>query len=90
MCLAITLREKSAQTHEGMNIAIDSSQWTVFQTMTQQIFVAALLQLAQNVQLNKYKKHRRGPKLEAPVRTSSKNKPHVSTARLLLAVRNSP
>ena len=67
-----------SRTHEGMNIAIDSSQWTVFQTMTQQIFVAALLQLAQNVQLNKYKKHRRGPKLEAPVRTSSKNKPHVS------------
>lgn len=79
-----------SRTHEGMNIAIDSSQWTVFQTMTQRIFVATLLQLAQNVQLNKYKKHRRGPKLEAPVRTSSKNQPHVSTARLLLAVRNSP
>lgn len=79
-----------SRTHEGMRIAVEPQEWKVFQTMTQQIFVDAMLQLAQNVQLGKYKKHRRGPKVQAPARTSSKNEPHVSTARLLLAARNSP
>ena len=73
-----------SRTHEGMTIVVDPEEWAVFQTMTQQLFVDVLIQLAQNVQLEKYKKHRRGPKLKAPPRTSSKNEPHVSTARLLL------
>jgi hypothetical protein len=79
-----------SRTHEGMQVAIDSEEWAVFQTMTQQIFVAALVQLAQNVDLAKYKKHRRGPKKKAQPRTSSKDEPHVSTARLLLEAENSP
>jgi hypothetical protein len=40
--------------------------------------------------LSKYKKHRRGPKKKAPDRSSCKNEPHVSTARLLLQDKNSP
>ena len=79
-----------SRTHEGMTIVVDPEEWAVFQTMTQQLFVDVLIQLAQNVQLEKYKKHRRGPKLKAPPRTSSKNEPHVSTARLLLKAKNSP
>ncbi|MES2355444.1 MAG: hypothetical protein V4568_13800 [Pseudomonadota bacterium] len=79
-----------SRTHEGMNIAIESEEWGVFQTMTQQIFVDTLVQLAHNVDLDKYKKHRRGPKKKPPARTSSKNEPHVSTAKLLLAAKNSP
>lgn len=54
-----------------MTIVVDPEEWAVFQTMTQQLFVDVLIQLAQNVQLEKYKKHRRGPKLKAPPRTSS-------------------
>jgi len=79
-----------SRTHEGMSIAIETEEWTVFQTMTKQIFVEVLLQLAHNVELDKYKKHRRGPKIKPPARTSSKNEPHVSTARLLIADKNSP
>jgi len=79
-----------SRTHEGMQVAIDSDEWAVFQAMTLQIFVTALVQLAQNVDLAKYKKHRRGPKKKALPRTSSKDEPHVSTARLLLEAKNSP
>jgi hypothetical protein len=79
-----------SRTREGMDIAIESEEWVIFQTMTQQIFVDTLVQLAHNVDLDKYKKHRRGPKIKAPARTSSKNEPHVSTARLLLVAKKSP
>ena len=72
-----------SRTHEGMTVVVDAEEWAVFQAMTQQVFVATLVQLAHNVQLEKYKKHRRGPKKKAPPRTLSKNEPHVSTARLL-------
>ena len=79
-----------SRTHEGMAIAIAPQEWQVFQTMTQTLFLAALLQLAHNVQLDKYKKHRRGAKTKAPPRTASKNETHVSTARLLIKAKNSP
>jgi len=72
------------RTHEGMQIAIEPHEWRVFQTMTQERFVATLVQLAHNVDLDKYKKHRRGPKRPTPARTSSKGN-HVATARLLAA-----
>jgi hypothetical protein len=78
------------RTHEGMAIAVEPQEWEVFQTMTQTLFLAALLQLARNVQLDKYKKHRRGAKTKAPPRTSSKNEPHVSTAKLLIKAKKSP
>lgn len=79
-----------SRTHEGMNIAIEPREWTVFQAMTQQMFVEVLVQLAQNAQLSKYKKHGRGPKIKAPARTSAKNETHVSTAQLLREDKNSP
>jgi hypothetical protein len=74
-----------SRTHEGMEIAIEPEEWSEFQTLTQKMFVAALLQLAKNVQLRLYKKHKRGPKKKQPPRISDKNEPHVSTARLLKA-----
>lgn len=79
-----------SRTHEGMTIVVEPQEWGIFQTMTLQAFVITLLQLAQNVQLEKYKKSRRGPKKPPAVRISSKNEPHVSTARLLLEAKFSP
>ena len=78
------------RTHEGMIIALEPSEWAVFRTMTVQMFVTTILQLACNVDLKKYKKHPRGQKIKAAPRTSSKNEPHVSTAKLLLAAASSP
>jgi hypothetical protein len=77
------------RTHEGMQIAIEPHEWGVFQAMTQESFVATLMQLAHNVKLEKYKKHRRGPKKPTPARTSSRGN-HVATARLLAKAKSSP
>jgi hypothetical protein len=79
-----------SRTQEGMDIAIESEEWGIFQTSPQQIFIDTLVQLARNVDLDKYKKHRRGPKIKSPARASSKNEPHVSTAKLLLEAKKSP
>jgi hypothetical protein len=87
---AYYLAGEISRTHEGMNIAIQSQEWAIFKTMTQAIFIDTLVQLAHNVQLDQYKKHRRGPKKKTPPRSSANNEPHVSTMRLLLNVKNSP
>jgi hypothetical protein len=79
-----------SRTHEGMEIAIEAEEWGEFQTLTQQMFVATLLQLAKNVNLSLYKKHKRGPKKARPPRISNKNEPHVSTAKLLVKAKKSP
>jgi hypothetical protein len=89
---AYYLAAEISRTHEGMNIAIESQEWAIFQTMTQALFINTLVQLAHNVQLDQYKKHRRGPKKKPPPRTSSNNETHVSTMKLLLeaGIKNSP
>jgi hypothetical protein len=46
--------------------------------------VAALLkQLAKNVDLSRFKKHKRAPKKPPPKRTGGFREKHVSTARLI-------
>lgn len=72
------------RTHEGMEVAMEDREWAVFQTMTCAEFAKVLQVLAGNVQLQKYKKHRRGPKKPSTKPKASKHQPHVSTARLLL------
>jgi hypothetical protein len=72
------------RTSAGMEVAILPEEWAIFQTMTLSVFVEELLQLAKNIQLEKYKKNRRGPKKQKLTRKSSKKEPHVSTARLLV------
>jgi len=71
------------RTHEGMNVALPASEWAVFATLSRADFVKILIQLAKNVQLEKYKKNRRGPKKPKQARKSSKTEPHVSTSKLL-------
>jgi hypothetical protein len=74
-----------SRTHVGMHVAIESQEWGVFQALTVKAFADVLVQLANNINLDKYKKHKRGPKKKQPPRISDKNEPHVSTARLLKA-----
>lgn len=76
------------RTHEGMTVAILPEEWEIFQTMTNKAFIAVFLRLAGNVKLEKYKKHRRGPKIATPPKT--KGSPHVSTAKLLNKDKKSP
>jgi hypothetical protein len=72
-----------ARTYASMMIAVGAKQWVIFHAMPLTQFVEVLLQLAANVKLSKFRKHRRGPKKSRPKRDKYPNKPHVSTAKLL-------
>jgi hypothetical protein len=69
--------------YPGMKIAIDDDHWLVFERMTLTQLVKILKDLSAKVKLSKFKKHPRGPKRPQPKRKSLKNKPHVSTAKLI-------
>ena len=71
-----------AQVYKGMGIAIPQEHWKVFHDMTGGQLATVLKQLARQMNLKRYQKHRRGPKRPQP-RTDSGNGQHVSTARVL-------
>ena len=67
----------------GMMIAIEYDHWSVFRQMAPSELLKLLKDLATKVKLSAFQKHPRGPKKPQPKRKSQKNKPHVSTAKLL-------
>jgi hypothetical protein len=71
------------RTYDGMTIAIPDEHWVIFQRMNAQTFARTLAQLANNVNLAKFQKHKRGPKKPKPKPTHYSDQPHVSTAKLL-------
>lgn len=75
--------DELAGTYRGMMIAIPVEEWLVFRELTAKAFAAVLRKLAGKVRLEKFRRHRRGPKKAPSKRRYNKNKPHVSTARLL-------
>ncbi len=77
--------DEIAGTYRGMMIAIAAKHWHIFARMSNHEFAQVLRMLALKVNLAKFKKHPRGPKKPAPKRTRHKNKPHVSTFRLIAA-----
>jgi hypothetical protein len=66
-----------------MMIVIANDHWSVFRDMPIGDLVRLLKKFAGKVNLAKYKKHPCGPKKPQLKRVSMKNKPHVSTARIL-------
>jgi len=77
------LADEISGTYRGMMIAVPIDEWTLFARMTTLEFVEVLKMLAAYVKLSAFKKHPRGPKKPAVKRITSKNSPHVSTAKLL-------
>lgn len=71
------------RTYDGMMIAIPEEEWTIFQTMSGEAFTRILQQLANKVNLAKFKKHKRGPKKTKSKPSHDPAHPHVSTAKLL-------
>ena len=69
--------------YQGMMIVTGNDHWIVFRNMSSGKLVRLLIKLAEKVVLRKYQKHPRGPKKPQPKRMAMKNKPHVSTARIL-------
>ena len=74
-----------ARTYDGMMVAVAPEDWAVFHAMPLAQFTEVLPQLAANVKLSKFRKHRRGPKKPRPKRDHYPDQPHVSTAKLLAA-----
>jgi IS4 transposase len=67
----------------GMEIAIPEKEWRIFRSMSQREFLATIMHLASRLRMQKYTKHKRGPKKKQPKKTSGKRFHHVSTARIL-------
>jgi len=71
------------RTYDGMMIAIPEKHWRLFHRMDNEAFTRTLQQLANKVNLAKFKKHKRGPKKTKTKRNYDSSRPHVSTAKLL-------
>lgn len=69
--------------HDGMDLMLDDQVWEQFHAMTPRAFAKRLVAWAKNADWQRFRKAVRGPKKPVPKRTRFKDKPHVSTARLL-------
>jgi hypothetical protein len=69
--------------YQGMMIALPAAEWEHFREMTVAHLAVALKTLASKARLSVYQRHPRGPKKPRPERIHYKDKPHVSTARLI-------
>jgi hypothetical protein len=71
------------QTHRGMLVALPLPLWEHYATLTAKGMAAVLRAMAGYVQLERYRKTRRGPKKPPPKRTKYKNGEHVATFRVI-------
>jgi hypothetical protein len=84
---AFYLADEVAGTHRGMMVVVPPEQWVEFQGISAQALGDKLRGIARNVRLQAFQKHPRGLKKPVPPRNRFKDKPHVSTARLLAAAK---
>lgn len=71
------------QTYRGMMVALPPPLWSGFAVLPASALAETLRRMAEQVKPAFYRKARRGPKKPRPPRDKYKNKPHVSTQRLL-------
>lgn len=77
------LADEIRRVHDGMMIAIPPAQWVPLAQLDLDSTCQLLQQLAQQIELSKFRSHPRGKKKKVPKPKYRKDKPHVSTARLL-------
>ena len=77
------LADEIQGTYRGMMIAIPPTEWHIFKDMSFIQLSSVLKYLASLVKLRAFRRHPRGTKKAQPKRTSLKNQPHVSTAKIL-------
>lgn len=75
--------DEIAGTYRGMMIAIPEKHWRGFEKLTAQELAQILKQLAGDVRLAAFRKHKRGPKKTRGKQRRGKFIAHVSTARVL-------
>ena len=71
------------QVHEGMMIALPADQWTIFRTMSVAEFAVQLKAMASHMDLDLYRKSKRGPKKPPRPKDQYKNGGHTSTYKVL-------
>ncbi len=71
------------QVYAGMMIALPPDEWTFFRTMSVAKFAAKLKEMAAHMDLEMYRKTKRGPKKPPPTMDQYRNGGHVSTYKLL-------
>jgi hypothetical protein len=71
-------------TYKGMMIAIPEPEWDIFYAMRTADLAAILLDLAERVRLQAFRKSPSSPKKPRPKRKRKPRKGHVSTAKLLM------
>jgi len=76
--------------YEGMMIAVDDEDWDVFRHADLSGMAFLLVDLAEQVDLKKFKKHKRSIKKPKDKPKWDKNKPHVSTFKIISKLNKSP
>jgi hypothetical protein len=71
------------QVQEGMMIALPPADWRIFRTMSVTAFAEALKMMAAHMNLEYYRKSKRGPKKPPQPKAQYHNGGHVSTYKLL-------
>jgi IS4 transposase len=79
------LAEELGTTYRGMMIAIPPPEWQLFQELSPPRLAELLVELAQQIRLSAFRKHRRGPKKPRSKPKYDPKRPHVSTAKLIAA-----
>lgn len=77
------------KTYDGMMVAIPAKDWAVFGKLSDGEFAAVLKELAAQVDVRKFRKHRRGPKKKPPPRRRYRNGEHVATIKVLAEANSS-
>lgn len=77
------IAEEIATTSNGMNLILEDEDWKPFVICDIAEFSQLMLEIASNIELRKFKKHKRGIKKPPSPKNEHKGKPHVSTAKLL-------
>ena len=78
------LANEARRLHDGLDAVTEDEDWAPLRNLTASAFAEQLVELARRARLPAYKRHKRGPKKPVPKRTKHVDKPHVSTARLLI------
>lgn len=79
------IADEISRVYNGMILIVPEDSWEIFVKGSLSEVGTALLYLASNINLKKFKKHKRGPKKPSIPKEKFKGMPHVSTARLLAA-----
>jgi hypothetical protein len=80
---AYYMADEMGGVYRGMMIAIPEPEWQVFAQMSAEDFACVLMQLAKKINLERFRKHSRGPKKSKDKRHYDPRHPHVSVARIL-------